>query len=81
MKEADIEKARQMASRLDCLIEEDVQILAKATASTVEAWRKRGTGPEYIQFGNRPLYPQKKLLEFLESKRRARTGPIATGAL
>lgn len=81
MKDVEIERARQMASRLDCLIEEDVQILAKATHSTVEAWRKRGIGPEYILFGNRPLYPQKNLLEFLESKRRPRASQPVGGML
>ena len=39
-----------------------------ATASTAEAWRKRGTGPAYLMMGNRPLYPRKSVAKFLESR-------------
>ena len=63
---------REMAARLDCFLEEDFQELAGATASTVEAWRKRGTGPAYIRVGNRVLYPRAAVVVFLESKTRER---------
>lgn len=58
---------RQMAEHLDCFIEEDFQHLAGATANTVEAWRKRGTGPAYIRLGTRYLYPRKAVAKHLES--------------
>jgi DNA-binding XRE family transcriptional regulator len=33
--------------------------------STIETRRKEGVGIEYIQFGNRILYPKIKIAEFL----------------
>lgn len=67
---------RQMAERLDCLIEEDFQLLAGATANTVEAWRKRGKGPAYIRLGNRYLYPRKAVAKYLDliTRERAEMG-------
>ena len=67
----EIERLRQMADGLDCLIEEDFQLLADATPGTVEAWRKRRTGPSYIRLGRRYLYPRKAVAEFLQSRLRA----------
>lgn len=66
-------QVRLMAERLDCFIEEDFQLLAAATPLTVEAWRKRGTGPAYIRLGNRYLYPRKAVAAHLESITRERT--------
>ena len=68
----EIELVRQMADRLDCLIEEDFQLLAGATANTVEAWRKRGQGPAYIRLGTRYLYPRRAVAKHLESLTRER---------
>lgn len=68
----EIERVRGMAESLDCFIEEDFQQLADATANTVEAWRKRGTGPAYIRLGNRYLYPRKAVAKHLESITRER---------
>lgn len=64
----EIDRVRAMAERLDCFVEEDFQLLADATPNTVEAWRKRGTGPAYIRLGNRYLYPRKFVAKFLESR-------------
>jgi hypothetical protein len=74
----DTERVREMADRLDCFIEEDFQLLAGATANTVEAWRKRGQGPAYILIGNRYLYPRKAVAEHLQSLVRERNH--STGA-
>jgi len=63
---------RGMAEALDCFIEEDFQLLADATPLTVEAWRKRGTGPAYILLGKRYLYPRKAVAKHLESITRER---------
>lgn len=76
--EKDIERVRHMAEGLDCLIEDDFRLLAGATQSTVEAWRKRGQGPAYIRLGNRVLYPREAVAEYLKSLKRER--PARTSA-
>lgn len=63
---------RGMAQSLDCFLEEDFTELADATPGTVEAWRKRGTGPAYIRLGKRYLYPRKEVAKHLESLTRER---------
>ncbi len=75
------ERVRHMAERLDCFVEEDFQLLAKATEKTVEAWRKRGQGPAYILLGNRYLYPRKAVAKYLDSITRERTSVSAKEAL
>ncbi len=75
------ERVRHMAERLDCFVEEDFQLLAKATEKTVEAWRKRGQGPAYILLGNRYLYPRKAVAKYLDSITRERTSVAAKEAL
>lgn len=66
------DRARDLADRLDCILEEDFQLLAEITPSTAEAWRKRRHGPEYIRIGNRVLYPRKSVAKHLESLMRER---------
>lgn len=77
----EIDRVRHMAERLDCFVEEDFQLLAKATENTVEAWRKRGQGPAYIRFGNRYLYPCKAVAKYLESITKERNTVSAKEAL
>ncbi len=77
----DSERLRQMADRLDCLTEEDFQLLAGATPSTVEAWRKRHQGPAWLRLGNRVLYPRKAVAKYLESITKERTEMSAKGVL
>lgn len=62
----------ELARQLDCFTEADVQALASAKPGTVEAWRKRGTGPAYILFGNTFLYPREPLKQFLHERVRQR---------
>lgn len=69
----EIERVRKMADSLDCLLEDDFRLLAGATQSTVEAWRKRGQGPAYVRLGNRVLYPRAAVAEHLRSLTRERT--------
>lgn len=69
---AELERVRQMADKLNCMTEEDFALLANATPGTVEAWRKRGTGPAYIRLGRRYLYPTKAVAKHLESLTRER---------
>ena len=71
-KNLEIDRVRGMAESLGCFIEEDFQQLAGATASTIEAWRKRGQGPAYIRLGTRYLYPRKAVAKHLESITRER---------
>ncbi len=71
--ENQLDRLRTLADKLDCLTETDLMLLAKATASTVEAWRKRGTGPAYLLLGNRYLYPRKMVAKHLESITKERT--------
>lgn len=59
-----------MAAKLDCLIEQDFQALAGATESTVETWRRRGTGPAYTLLGNRYLYALEDVRKFIATRRR-----------
>lgn len=74
-------QVRDLARSLDCLTEEELQALAKATPGTVESWRKRGKGPAYILFGNRFLYPRKAVAEYLHGLVRERTAAPAKGLL
>ena len=71
-KENQLDRLRNLADKLDCLLETDVMLLGQVTASTVEAWRKRGSGPAHLMLGNRPLYPRKLFLKFLDEKTRVR---------
>ena len=79
--ENQLDRLRTLADKLDCFLESDVMLLAKATAGTVESWNKRGTGPEYFMLGNLRLYPRKAFAQFLETKRRERTTVAAKAVL
>jgi hypothetical protein len=69
---AELERVRHLADKLDCIIEEDLGLLADATPGTTEAWRKRGKCPPYIRYGRRYLYPRKGVAKFLEALTRER---------
>ena len=60
------DRLRNLADSLDCLTEQDFMLLTKPTEGTVEAWRKRGKGPDYILAGNRFLYPRQAVASFLD---------------
>ena len=79
--ESQLDRLRALADKLDCLTETDVMLLGKLSQSTVEAWRKRGTGPAYILLGNRYLYPRKAVAQYLESATRTRSHPSAKEVL
>lgn len=73
---------RELARSLDCFTESELQTLSDATPNTVEAWRKRRTGPPYILFGRRYLYPRKAVADFLHAKvRESGRGTPAKGVL
>jgi hypothetical protein len=73
--EAQRDRVKELADRLDYLTEEDFQLLAQATPGTVEAWRRRGQGPAYVRLGNRVLYPRKAVAAHLETLTRERKAP------
>ena len=66
----DVERLRELATKLDCILDEDLQLLADAKPSTTEAWRKRGQGPAFVRIGNRPLYPRQSVVAFIEGRKR-----------
>lgn len=68
----DMDRLRQLAASLDCMTDEEFQLLADATPGTTEAWRKRGKGPSYIRLGRRVLYPRKAVAQHLEALTRER---------
>lgn len=61
-------RIRETAAKLDCIVEDDFELLAGIKPSTAEAWRKRGTGPAYVLLGNTYLYPVASLREFIAEK-------------
>lgn len=79
--ENQLDRLRTLADKLDCLTETDLMLLGRLTQSTVEAWRKRGTGPAYILLGNRYLYPRKAVAKYLDEITRVRASISAKEAL
>ena len=79
--ENQLDRLRTLADKLDCLTETDLMLLGKLSQRTVEAWRKRGTGPAYILLGNRYLYPRKAVAKYLEGITRERNSVAAKEAL
>ena len=79
--ENQLDRLRTLADKLDCLTESDIMLLGKLSHSTVEAWRKRGTGPAYILLGNRYLYPRQAVQKYLEGITRERNSVSAKEAL
>jgi hypothetical protein len=77
----DLERVRQLAQSLDCIPDEDLQLLADVEPATTESWRKRGKGPAYVLFGNRFLYPRRAVAEFLEQHVRERRAVPAKSTL
>jgi hypothetical protein len=75
------DRLRDLADSLDCLTEQDFMMLTKTTEGTVEAWRKRGKGPDYILAGNRFLYPRQAVAAFLVSSTRQRTSTLGKDLL
>lgn len=60
-----------LAQMVGCLDEDGVATLAGVKPGTLEAWRKRGTGPAYVRLGSNYLYPIEALQAFITSKIKA----------
>lgn len=76
-----LSRIRELAESLDCIVEDDLELLAGIKPSTSEAWRKRGTGPAYVLLGNTYLYPRPALRDFIAGQVREPRGVPAKGAL
>ncbi len=70
-----------LVDSLDCLTEEDFRLLANVTPLTMEAWRKRGEGPDYIRAGTRVLYPRTAVAAWLQTRVRSRKAVESKGLL
>lgn len=79
--EPELARLRTMADSLDCLTEHDLMLLAGITATTAQAWRDRGTGPNYVRIGNRCLYPRKGVAQYMEDRVKVGVAPSARGSL
>lgn len=55
----------KIARELGFFTEQEVMLIAGVKAETLEYWRKKGKGPEYIYFGTSFLYPAKHLDAYL----------------
>jgi hypothetical protein len=78
----DDQTVAELARSLDCFTEAELCKLAGATPKTVEAWRKRHTGPDYVLIGNTFLYPREPLKEFLQARvRKMRAGANVAAVL
>lgn len=62
-----------LARMVNCFDEESFAFLAGVKLATVEAWRKRGKGPEYILCGCNYLYPIPAIERYLASQLRHRS--------
>ena len=62
-----------LARMVNCFDEASFAFLAGVKLATVEAWRKRGKGPEYILCGCNYLYPIPAIERYLASLLRPRT--------
>ena len=63
---------RDLAHSLDCITEEDLKTLTGWTYSTMESYRKRGTGPTYTRSGKYYLYPRSGIAAFMAKNTRER---------
>ena len=77
----ELDRIRELANSLDCLLDDDVALLTGVTQGTTEAWRRRGQGPSYVMAGNRVLYPRAALAAFIASRTRDRTPMPKKGEL
>jgi hypothetical protein len=74
----DESRLRMLADSLHCMTEQDFMLLTNCTGHTVESWRKRGKGPEYILAGNRYFYARQSVADFLEYCTRQRSQSLGT---
>lgn len=66
--------ASSLARLVGCFTEQELSELAGVKPATVDAWRRRGTGPTYTRFGSSFLYPIESVKSFLISTAKSRSG-------
>ena len=69
-----------LADRVECFTEDQIAALYGVLPSTLNAWRKRGLGPECIRAGTNFLYPHSAVKKDLQSRVRTRQ-PMSTKVL
>jgi len=62
-----------LARAVNCFDEHSFATLAGVKVSTLDAWRKRGKGPEYVLLGCNYLYPIEAVQKHISSCVRSRT--------
>lgn len=62
-----------LAKLVNCLDELAFAALAGVKLTTLEAWRKRGEGPEYVLLGRSYLYPITAVQAYIDRRVRKRT--------
>ena len=62
-----------LARLVNCMDESELAALAGVKHSTLNTWRKRGGGPDYVLLGCTYLYPIAAIQSFLTNKLRTRT--------
>jgi hypothetical protein len=70
-----------LAKLVDCFDEEGFAKLAGVKLSTLDAWRKRGKGPDYVLLGCSYLYPIAGVQRHLASLVRARSNTASKRVL
>lgn len=70
-----------LANLVDCFDEEGFAKLAGVKLSTLDAWRKRGKGPEYVLLGRNYLYPISAIQRYLTTIVRVRSTITPESAL
>lgn len=76
-----LSRVRVMAESLGFVLDEDLQELAQVKATTTDAWRRRGKGPEYVLIGCRYMYPKEAVSRFLNSRVRQQSRIVGGGML
>ncbi len=68
---ADTSRQQEIARSLGFLTDTELALLAGVRPTTLEAWRKRNTGPSYVYFGNQHLYPLDEVRAYLSERVRS----------
>ena len=63
----------ELARLVNCMDENELATLAGVKNSTLDSWRKRGKGPDYVLLGCNYLYPIHSVQNYLLNLIRVRT--------
>jgi hypothetical protein len=70
------EKVSQLAARFGMVTEGEFATLCDVQVSTLEAWRKRGKGPDWIRAGSRILYADEAIERWLLERENGRPSAV-----